>query len=607
MYSQLNFTRLIKNIWGLIPFLIGLFFGLYFITLRITDISLTYFPGDLGDGRLNLYFLEHAYKFFTGQVKSFWDAPFMYPESNVITYSDNLLGSAPIYSIFRIFGFDIFTSYQCWFIVLAILNYSTSYLFLNKLFKNNYAAVLGAMIFAFSMALQSQITHAQTFPRFAIPLAFLMAINFKEELNPKFFFFTLLFVVYQIYCGIYLGFMLAIPIAVFLIILFLINFNTVKIFINNKKWVFQMLGSLIISFLLVLPLILPYLQRKITPSIGNYNELIQAIPTVKSHFFSQHGSLIWNFLSKTGSEYQAWWDHQSFAGGIATICLMVFTGMLLQKLYKSKISLVIKSIPICLLITGIITKLLYIRFGNISAYVFVYFLPGYSSMRSITRIINIELIFFAIATAFIFSRILKKENRWIFLLFLLFTGLIIIDNYFKEGKSYRTEKRIALERINPIIDLIEKLPENAIISYEPQIIDSLSIYYHIDAMLASQYCNLKTINGYTATCPIDFSRFWDNINENSRNHWLSNKNIAFDTLFVIKSALEYEPIQWSDIPISEGQNENSNSKKLNNLINYIRTDEKWMKQIRKKAEKKDIPVDSMLKLDAIWVLENEDK
>ena len=79
----------------------GLVLGLCFFTFKIIGFDFSYFPGDLGDGRLNLYFLEHAHKFFTGKISSFWEAPFMYPEPNVTAYSDNLLGSAPIYSFFE--------------------------------------------------------------------------------------------------------------------------------------------------------------------------------------------------------------------------------------------------------------------------------------------------------------------------------------------------------------------------------------------------------------------------------------------------------------------------------------------------------------------------
>ena len=43
-----------KNIF----LLCGLAIGLYFFTFEVIGLNFKYFPGDLGDGRLNLYFLK---------------------------------------------------------------------------------------------------------------------------------------------------------------------------------------------------------------------------------------------------------------------------------------------------------------------------------------------------------------------------------------------------------------------------------------------------------------------------------------------------------------------------------------------------------------------
>ncbi len=604
MFSQTTLPRLIKNNWGLLPFLVGLLSGLYFITLQVVDPSFLYFPGDLGDGRLNLYFLENAYKYFTGESASFWNAPFMYPEPNVIALSDNLLGSAPLYSFFRILGMTTFTSYQWWFVILAALNYSSAFLFLRKLFKNNYAAVLGAMVFAFSIALQSQMTHAQTFPRFAIPLAFLMAIKFKEELQPRYFFYALLFVVYQIYCGIYLGFMLAIPIGILFIILTWTSPERKQRF-KDKKWILRIIGGGTINGILVLPLIIPYMQRNKAPTLNHYREILDSVPTIKSHFFSQQGSLLWDFLSGTATNYPAWWDHQIFAGGIATLCILIFAGIQFNRLYKNRFRPGHGSVLSSLFLAGLITKILYLRAGRISIYFLVYLLPGFSSMRSMTRIINIELLFFAIATAWIVSIILKKQGWKSVLLFLLLAGLFIGDNYFREGKSYRTEKSLAMDRTESLVNLIDSLPEGTVISYEPETLETASIHYHLDAMLAAQACNLISINGYSASCPFDFGPFWRNIDADSRTHWLSKSARSFDTLYVLLSVDKYRKVLWSEVEDYQDPDEPSYEEKIQKKIEYIRSDKDWMKYIEEKAQEQQIPVDSMLLLDAAWTIENE--
>ncbi|MBN2274524.1 MAG: hypothetical protein JXK95_09345 [Bacteroidales bacterium] len=48
-------------------------------------------------------------------------------------------------------------------------------------------------------------------------------------------------------------------------------------------------------------------------------------------------------------------------------------------------------------------------------------------------------------------------------------------------------------------------------------------------------------------------------------------------------------------------------KRVTDLVNYIKTDDKWYSLIRKKALEKGIPIDSMLVIDALWQLQQEAK
>ena len=525
-----------QNSSHILLMLLGLVAGLYFFTFNVIGLDFAYFPGDLGDGRLNLYFLEHAYKFFTSSISSFWDAPFMYPEQNVIAYSDNLLGSAPIYAFFRLIGFDTYLAYQWWFILVSALNYITAFYLLKYIFKDNHAAVLGAFIFAFSIALQSQLTHAQTFPRYPIPLTFLMAVKFSHKLNFKYFLYTLLFLVYQIYCGVYLGLMLAIPIGIYLLLIILKDIFYSKKVITDVSWLFKVTVSVILSLLALIPLMLPYTERKSSPSFEHFKQISNSIPTTISHFFSQRGSLIWDFLSKTGQGYEASWNHQLFAGGIASICLITSTYWLFSKLIKGKFRLDHLSTPLTLILTSSVTFFLFVRFQSTTAYTIIYYLPGFNAMRSLTRIINIELVFFAIATALVYIELFKKRAKFSFFMFLTVLTLIIIDNYFYSDKSYKTEVSIAKKRIATIESAFTDIPHGSVFSYEPSTINSSSAIYQIDAMLLSQRYDLITLNGYTATCPGDYGSYWDNPNATTRNHWLDGKEVTKDTLYIIKNS-----------------------------------------------------------------------
>lgn len=262
-----------------LPFLVALTAGMLFIAVKITGPDLSYLPGDLGDGRFNNYILEHNHRYFSGQLeKSYWDAPFMYPVEKTITFSDNLFGSAPVYSLFRVSGSDRETAYQLWLLAMFILNFTCSYIFFFQVFKSPFAAALGAFVFAFSIALFSQVTHVQTFPRFAIPLTFLMAFYFYKKLSPIYFFLCLFFLSFQIYCGIYLGFLLAIPLTIFLGLIILKQLRKNSILRRSFKWYGSMLIAIILNLILLIPLLWPY--YKFAGEYGQYNTFSHVMSTI---------------------------------------------------------------------------------------------------------------------------------------------------------------------------------------------------------------------------------------------------------------------------------------------------------------------------------------
>lgn len=588
-----------------IMMLVGLVPGLYFFAFNVIGFNFDFFPGDLGDGRLNLYFLEHAHKLFTGKLESFWNVAYMYPEPNVTAYTETLLGTAPIYSFFRLLGFAQYTSYQCWYILVAALNYAAAFYLLKYLFKNNYAAILGAFVFAFSIALQSQLTHAQTFPRFAIPLAFLMAVKYSEELRPKYLFLTMLMVVYQLYCGIYIGFMLAVPVGIYLgLILVRARFYE-KRFRFNLKW-FKQLGIIGgVNALILMPLMLPYMERKISPTLNHFRQITPSIPTLKSYIYSQEGSLFWDFLSKPDQNLPAWWDHQIFTGAIASFCFLIVTFWLITAMFNKSIKFKTLNTPLLLFLTAIPTLFLYFRFKWFSLYITIYFLPGFSAMRSMTRIINIELVFFALACAFVASKLFNKKPKYQFVLFAVAFALLICDNYFYANKSYKTKVVIAENRIKRMDSTYARLPAGALVSFEPLNPESSITNYQIDAMFLAQKYNLKTLNAYTASCPGDYVKYWQNPNEISRNYWVVNRDINLDTIYVVKGKNLIQKVLIDSIKSIDQSA--VIEQRIRDLIEYIKTDSKWFENVIKNAEKRNISVDSMLLLDARWVIENERK
>lgn len=595
--------RFLGNSW---PAFLVLALGMYFYVINVLGIDFAYFPGDLGDARLNMYFLEHSYRFFTGGIDWFWGAPFMHPEPNVMSYSDTLVGSAPIYSLFRLFGFDVYSSFQWWFAALSALNFIAAYIFLNYVFKNRYAAVLGAFVFAFSIGIQTQLYHAQTFARFAIPIALLMAVKFKEELHPKYFFLTLLVVVYQIYCGIYLGFMLVVPTGVLLLLGLIKGYVEGENLLKRWKWYAFMLVSAVSNLIILWPLMSPYTKRAIPPSHEHYLSIFNTIPSLKSYLSSNSGSFLWEYLLNMKMYIGIPGSHQLFTGGIATVCMMVGFIWVVFHFFRSKFRIPSFSTALLILLTGLITFLLFLRIGEVSAYLALYYIPGFTSMRLLTRSINIQLLFFAFSVAFVFSGILKPNGKRNTIYFLLALGLLIVDNAFQAEETFRWSKSEAKERVTRLDGVLAKIPDGGVFSYEPADWEGSPVNYHLDAMLASQRHNLKTVNGYTASSPIEFSFFWRNPVASNRNFWLSHHNLTFDSLYVLDGSGNLQTVTPSEIK-STMNDATQYDYSVRQMMRVIMADRDWMKTIQEKAKKQQIPVDSMIVLDAIWMVENSEE
>lgn len=514
------------------PFWLGLLAGLFSFTLGIVGYDLSHFPGDFGDARFNAYILEHAHQYFVLQstpTEGFWNAPFMYPAINMITYSDNLLGTFPIFSFFRLIGCDVYRSFQLWYVSLTILNYTAAFYFLKWLLKNREAAVLGAFVFAFSMALQSQIFHAQTFPRFPIPLAIWAVLLFVKRKEVKYFFYAVLLVVYQMYCGIYLGMLLLLPITILGGLGFLLNGRSFLKKVKNILWSLKFLACIPIGLALLLPILYPYYQHGKIVEASTYEGIVHTLPVLKSYLFAHYNSIFWQSLSTIGvCDLSGWGHHQLFPGGIAIFSVVFLLAYALQngkKLYRNKLLLGIA-------ITSMATFALYLNVEGHSLYKWVMKIPGYDSMRALQRIINIELLFFAIAVGLMYL-LLLRVTKYKTIFFLFFTLLLVGENKVKKEGLYTTSIAEANERVNSIIEKIGSR-EVEIISLEPDSLLEKVFIHHLDAMLAAQQLGIKTLNGYSGTSAKGFGEFWHKPNAENRNNWCKLNNLDQSRLTILK-------------------------------------------------------------------------
>jgi len=510
--------------------------GMYILPLRIVGLNFEFIPGDLGDSRFNNIVLEHGYLFIMNKVDWFWNAHYMYPSKLVIARSDNLLGTLPIYAASRFVGFDRYTAFQLWFIILHALNYIFCYWAVNKLFKNSTIAAIGAYVFAFGIFNIGQIYHAQIYPRFMLPLIFYWTIKFLQENKSKHFSFLVFSVVYQFYCGIYLGFFSLYSI-LFIAIGYFLVYRDFSLFkkLPSKKDSIIYIGSIASSLALLYALFKPYLIISKETGMRPFNDVIDSIPHLGSYLFSSPASFIWSdYLFHPFTEsINIWWTHMLFPG-ILPIASVLVAAILL--FFVKKESIQFKFLAFLVLST-FLSVIFCLNLDGKTLYKFIYEIPGFSSMRALNRIINSQVVFFILTLSFVLQYIYRRW-KWGKYVVLAIVPLIVLDNYFVVNDDViRYKKADSISEVDAIKAVIQKseLADFKAIAYNFK--DKSShrtiISKHLSVITACQDLDIQCVNGYSGSYPNNYMSFFDLTDQESLNNWLDQTNTPHSDIILI--------------------------------------------------------------------------
>lgn len=495
-------------------------FGVWFFCFRIIGLDMSYIPGDMGDSRFIHFILEHGHKWLIGIHENFWNAEFMYPYSDNVAFSDNLIGSFPIYSTFRFLGFESETSYQLWWVTNCSLNFWLSYWVLIKMFNRPLLATIGAFIFAFSIFHIGQLNFLQMSVRFMIPLGIYAAIKIVETGRVKYLALFTASALVQFLSVMYLGIFL-IYFSIGLVVLYAVyskKWNFFLPYFNKQNVVYTLLilascGTIIILFTE------PYRVMANQKGVILYPEAKTYLPTLMSYLNVSDSSLIWSWLPDMKNET---WLHQNFLGIIPTLFVILSLPLICFKYTREKSNVLLLTITSTFL-------LLFLFFLNTtlgSLYIFPFQLPGMSSIRVINRFLHYELFLV------ILMILLILRNSSTTMLLIVF-GLIIIDNSFDPNKVVRSNKALIQQKR---VELIQKIEDNKKLSHRAfAIIGSNALENHLDAMTASLYTNLPTINGYSSSCPGDFGSFFLKTDSIGLNKWLKSNNIDKEEVLILNS------------------------------------------------------------------------
>jgi hypothetical protein len=490
--------------------------------LRTIGANGDYLPGDAIDNRLNNFILEHGYKYCTGQVAGFWDAPMYAPATKMTASTDAHLVMLPFYVGLRALGFSPEEAFQGYFLILFVLNFATSSWVLRRLGFGPTGTAAGAFVFTFGLPLVAQLTHAQLFSRFLVPPAVFYAWEFLK--SPRTWRLSIVAGCWvgQMYLTVYIAYFLTLLLAAGMFVT-LLRFRrhipwAELVHPGRRIWTHR--GAVIaMSGLAVAPLLMIHgassgrvsdeFIRSIAPRPGSW-----ITPPDCVSCLSELGQATGLSLRLAGGELQL------FPGLIPLISL-VFGLILIAR----PVALTGKWAAVAIAAgSAILLGIVFTRFGDVWLYEPILDLPGGGAIRAVGRVVLVLLFPAAIAVAGLLQAIVDLTARIgqlpACLAAALALGLVVTDQWLtsttgprrEDWEQLRYSREHAEARQNRLIVAISRHPNPRLVYVFPSEAEATLFgltNLQIEAMRAAQDLSIPAINGYSGYMATGWDCFSD--------------------------------------------------------------------------------------------------
>ncbi len=334
---------------------------------------------DPGDTLLNGYILEHSWRWLTqpNYAGTYWSPPFFHPQRLVLAYSENLLGTAPLYWLLRTAAPAIL-AYQLWMMLVTGLTYVSFAVVLRRFGVGHLLAALGGFIFAFGLPRITQIGHQQLLPHMFAPWAVLAAWSFLQRPAAGSLAGLLAASFGQLLASLYLGWFLLGGLAIFMVAVVVLDCEVRRALADffRRRWGLSL--GLVAAWLgLVMLLMAPYREAN-RGFRRDYAEVLALTPWPTD----------WLASSPQGFWYR--WLPRHFREAASE--LWIFPGMVPLAIAACGLAAA-QSRKRLMVLTAILLALLAMRFGDWTAWRAVYrWAPGGDSIRAIGRVVfTVEL------------------------------------------------------------------------------------------------------------------------------------------------------------------------------------------------------------------------
>ncbi len=475
-------------------------------------------PGDLIEARSNNYVLEHFHSFITGRQDRYWDAPLIYPAQNALAHSENLLGSAPIYSVFRSIGLTRESAFQAWIVTVFALNFWCCFIAMRIWTGKTLASAAGAYIFAFGISTLDHLSSIELLPRFASPFALVFTWSYLRTTKVRFLIWAIAALVLQLYCGLQIGIQL-------LVCLFFLGIAHSIVFRRGTEWdidrkLIAPIALTIILIVAMIPLMIPYLSASFDVIRKDPGPAVQVSALFNSYFTSHPAATSWQDLALDGSLHIRATTGKFFPGGICIGSLLI--ALILMLIRRDRMQRNI-AIPLIALFLSTAFQFLYLCIdwpGTVPR------MTGAFS-GAIHALPNIQILFFILDFVILIS--ILPDRKWITLIMVPLVPItILIDNKIDADRIPTFNKWHARNLVAEVErDITATDPKDfSAIAYMPlmpviedELIHDRVTETNITAMLAAQQLDLPIVNGYTGSYPEGYMDLCDRMDDRSLGKW----------------------------------------------------------------------------------------
>jgi len=496
---------------------------------------------DPGDPLFTNYLLEHYVRLATrpGYAGRLWSPPFFYPAQQVLAYSENLLGVAPLYGALRL-ACSPTLAHQLLTMLALALTFGSMAFVLRRLGAGHPLAALGGFCFAFGMWRVVQISHLQLLVAYWAPLALLAVRGLFVAPSRRGVAAALALLYLQILSSIYLGWFLLLGMGLFACLYGLVDGGARQRLLAFWRGHAAFVSLAVAVWLAATYLTLaPYVAAGREVGVRSWEVVKIFLPRPQSWLAVPEGSLYGGFLRPFPPDTPVLWEHLLFPGFVVLGLGLLSARHLLrhggadragegeppgddedERAAGRALLLACWGTALALVLLS-----LYLPIGHgrgLSLWRIVYYaVPGAGAIRAVGRIASVVYLFglvavFVGAQQAICRLDLRPPGRRALLALLLVAGMA--DQSVRGLPSF--EKGPFLEQVERTRSAI---PPGCPAAYVRLRADQPFFVSQLAAMWAGLEANVPVINGYSGNSPPGYPDPTRTMSEAQLEHWFGGK------------------------------------------------------------------------------------